>query len=282
MTDYKIGIIGLGYVGKAIKNCFISKYDLYTFDINKNCTEKNLDSLIKKSNIIFICLPTPMKKDGTCNTDIINGVLNEINNIIVDNDLNRDKTVVIKSTIIPGSSRKFSDKYEELNIVFNPEFLTEANGNDDFLNQKRIILGGEYFSEIKNLYSISFPDAEIIVLSYEESEMVKYFSNAFLATKVSFANEIFILCKKMNIDYDLVVKAAIKDDRIGNSHLSVPGPDGKYGFGGSCLPKDLLALISFFNSNNVDSVLLNSVWKRNSKIDRKEKDWELLKGRAVE
>ena len=282
MTDYKIGIIGLGYVGKAIENCFLSKYDLYTFDINKNCTEKNLDSLIIESNIIFICLPTPMKKDGTCNTDIINGVLNEINNIIVDNDLDRDKTVVIKSTIIPGSSRNFSDKYEELNIVFNPEFLTEANGNDDFLNQKRIILGGEYFSEIKNLYSISFPDAEIIVLSYEESEMVKYFSNAFLATKVSFANEIFILCKKMNIDYDLVVKAAIKDDRIGNSHLSVPGPDGKYGFGGSCLPKDLLALISFFNSNDVDSVLLNSVWKRNSKIDRKEKDWELLKGRAVE
>ena len=95
-------------------------------------------------------------------------------------------------------------------------------------------------------------------------------------------NELFSLCKKMNIDYETVVRTVMKDNRIGKSHFEVPGPDGNYGFGGSCFPKDLSALISVFKNNNVESVVLNSVWNRNNTIDRKEKDWENLKGRAIE
>ena len=110
--------------------------------------------------------------------------------------------------------------------------------------------------------------------------MIKYFTNTFLATKVSFANEIYSLCKKMNISYDLVVKNVLLDKRIGNSHFNVPGPDGKIGFGGSCLPKDLKAMINLFKSQKVNSEILESVWNKNLKV-RKENDWEKLKGRAV-
>ena len=273
---YNIGIVGLGYVGKAIHNVFSVNHNVFTNDIIQECTDNSLESLSVKSDIIFLCVPTPMKKDGSCSSDIVDDILKNLNN------LNNTKEIVIKSTIPPGTCDFFQKKYSNLNIVFNPEFLTEANFTDDFLKQNRIILGGENISKVKNLYKKDFPNTEIIHLSYKESEMVKYFSNAFLATKVSFANELFSLCKKMNINYETVVRTVIKDNRIGKSHFEVPGPDGNYGFGGSCFPKDLSALISVFKDNNVESVVLNSVWNRNNTIDRKEKDWENLKGRAIE
>ncbi len=273
---YNIGIIGLGYVGQAIFNTFSINHNVFTYDIQKKCTEKGLESVFTKSDIIFLCLPTPMKKDGSCSIDIISSVLNDLNNF------KNKKDIVIKSTIPPGTCDFLQEEYDFLNIIFNPEFLTEANFTDDFLKQNRIILGGNNVSQVKNLYENDFPDTEIIHLPYKESEMVKYFSNVFLATKVSFANELFSLCKAMNIDYNTVLSAVIKDDRIGKSHFEVPGPDGKYGFGGSCFPKDLSALISVFEDNNIESIILNSVWDRNITIDRKEKDWENLKGRAIE
>ena len=277
-----IGIIGLGYVGSAIENFFSSKYNLFTYDLHNNCSEKNISALAEKSEIIFLCLPTPIQKDGSCSLKILSRVLEDLEDAIKANNLERDKTIIIKSTIIPGSSRNFSNRYKSMNIVFNPEFLTELNSYEDFLNQKRIILGGENTALAENLYAQSFKDAEILILSYEEAEMVKYFANTFLATKVAFANEMFTLCKKMNINYNTVVSAVVKDERIGRSHFSVPGPDGKYGFGGSCFPKDLSALIFYFNTNKIESIILNSVWERNANIDRKEKDWNQLKGRAVE
>ena len=112
------------------------------------------------------------------------------------------------------------------------------------------------------------------------AEMVKYFANTFLATKVSFANEMKIICEKLEIDYDKVVEYAIYDNRLGKSHWAVPGPDGKPGFGGSCFPKDINALINKAKELGVETDVLNSVWKTNLKV-RPERDWEQLKGRAI-
>ena len=110
--------------------------------------------------------------------------------------------------------------------------------------------------------------------------MIKYFTNSFLATKVSFANEMYDLCKKLGLDYDKVVEYSTLDDRLGNSHFSVPGPDGDLGFGGHCFPKDLSAIIKLTEQVGTVNYILKSVKKTNDRV-RKNRDWEKMKGRAV-
>ena len=110
--------------------------------------------------------------------------------------------------------------------------------------------------------------------------MVKYFTNCFLATKVSFSNEIRQICEKIDVDYDKVVEYGLYDERLGKTHFSSPGPDLKFGFGGSCFPKDINALISFAKTLDIDPAVLESAWKKNLQV-RPEKDWEKLLGRAV-
>ena len=110
--------------------------------------------------------------------------------------------------------------------------------------------------------------------------MIKYFTNCFLATKVSFANEIYGICQKLELDYDKVIEYSLGDKRIGNSHLNVPGPDGDFGFGGHCFPKDLSAIIKLSEDLGSTNNLLKSVKKTNDKV-RKNRDWEQMKGRAI-
>ena len=167
-------------------------------------------------------------------------------------------------------------------MVFNPEFLTEANAVEDFNNQNRIILGGPRpaTTKLRRLYSKVFPKAHIIKTDSTHAEMVKYLTNSFLATKVSFANEIYQVCQKLNIDYDKVVEYATLDDRLGKSHWNVPGPDGDFGFGGHCLPKDLSALIYLAMKFDTETNVLNAVEETNDVV-RKNRDWEDMKGRAV-
>ena len=110
--------------------------------------------------------------------------------------------------------------------------------------------------------------------------MVKYMTNTYLATKVSFANEIYQICEKLNIDYDKVVEYSTLDERLGYSHWSVPGPDEDFGFGGHCFPKDLQALISVADELDLDVDVLRSTQHTNDKV-RKDRDWERMKGRAV-
>tara|TARA_Y100001936_G_C16049651_1_gene656982 strand:+ start:291 stop:1136 length:846 start_codon:yes stop_codon:yes gene_type:complete len=273
-----IGIIGMGYVGSALKAGFSSQYSIETYDLNSALSScQSVDELVSKSKIIFLCLPTPMKKSGACDLSIIEGVLNHLNQII---NKDSDKIIVIKSTIVPGSTDRFNNEFDNLNIIFNPEFLTEANFIEDFKNQKRIILGGSknFTVQLKEIYTKIFPKAKIIETQSKQAEMVKYFANTFLATKVSFANEMKIICDKFGIDYNEIVEYAIYDDRLGNSHWSVPGPDGKLGFGGSCFPKDINALISVCSDLDLD--VLKAVWGANLKV-RPERDWEELKGRAI-
>ena len=230
-----VGVVGLGYVGSACKSLFKDYFNLNTFDINKNCNCSNIQDLTKKSDIIFICLPTPMRKDSSCDLSIIESVLEQIN------DEGQQKYVVIKSTVEVGTTDRFSKKYNNLVFIFNPEFLTEANFIEDFKNQDRIIIGSHH-KEAKNylteLYRTIYPKTS-------------------------------------------GVKIETLDRRLGYSHWAVPGPDGKFGFGGSCFPKDINSLINTFKEKNIDSYILNASWQRNIIKDRPEKDWESLKGRAV-
>jgi UDPglucose 6-dehydrogenase len=182
----------------------------------------------------------------------------------------------------PGTTKSFNEKYDKINAVFNPEFLTEANYIDDFKNQNRIIIGcdSDDFIKIKGLYEKVFKGVPIIITSSTTAEMVKYTANCFLATKVSFANEIKQICEKIQVDYDEVIKCATYDDRLGTSHWKVPGPDGRLGFGGSCFPKDINALIYFTENLDINLNVVKAAWETNLRV-RPERDWEDLKGRAV-
>ena len=270
-----IGIIGQGFVGNAIFQKFKSFFKVYTYDLKKELSNSSFDELVQKCKIIFICLPTPMNKDGSCDSSLVKDVLSSLNKAT--------KTIVInKSTVPPGTTENFNKEFKNLQILFNPEFLTERNSIADFNNQNRIILGGPRpaSTEAKQIYSKVFPNAHIIKTGSKHAEMIKYFTNSFLATKVSFANEMHELCKILNLDYDKVVEYATLDIRLGKSHWAVPGPDGDFGFGGHCFPKDLSAIIKMTNDLKTTNNVLKSVKKTNDKV-RKNRDWEKMKGRAI-
>ena len=274
-----IGIIGQGFVGNAVYQKFKKYYDVHTYDLDESKSNDSKENVIHQQ-YLFLCLPTPMNADGSCNVDIIEKELEHID-LIADNQ-ETVKTIIIKSTVPPGTTEKWNEKYESLDIIFNPEFLTEANAVSDYENQDRIILGGvrPATTELKTIFSKVFPKAHIIKTDSTHAEMVKYLTNTFLATKVSFANEIYQLCQVVGTDYDKVIEYATLDDRLGKSHWNVPGHDGDFGFGGHCFPKDLSALLHLSNKFGTINNVLQSTKDTNDEI-RKNRDWEQMKGRAV-
>ena len=270
----KIGIIGQGYVGTALKEGFQDFYQVETYDkydIGKS-THSKISDIVEETKVIFVCVPTPMRKDGTCYTGIVEEVIREINQSA------NGQIVVIKSTVPPGTTDRLNEEYVHTTTIFNPEFLTEANFIQDFKNQNRIILGGDRkgTNKVRQLYSRIFPKATIVKTGAKHAEMVKYLTNTFLATKVSFANEMYNICQQLDLDYDKVVEYATYDERLGKSHWAVPGPDGDLGYGGHCLPKDLSAIINEFETLG----LLEAVENVNDQV-REDRDWEHMVGRAV-
>jgi UDPglucose 6-dehydrogenase len=216
-----------------------------------------------------------MNSDGSCNTDIVEGVIKQIE------EIGETKGIVVKSTIPPTTTEKWNEKYKT-NIVFNPEFLTERNAVSDYQNQTRIILGGPRptTTELKQVFSKVFPKADIIKTNSTYAEMVKYVTNTFLSVKVSFANEIYQLCDKIGADYDKVIEYATMDERLGKSHWNVPGHDGDFGFGGHCFPKDLAALLHMTKELGTIDNVLSATQRTNDEV-RGNRDWEKMKGRAV-
>ena len=279
----KIGIIGQGFVGSAVKEGMKDFFEVYTYDKDpkKESTARNIFSVVEHTELTFLCVPTPMKKSGECDLRILETALTEISECA--KALNKKNyIVVIKSTIPPGTTEKLNNIYVNLYIVFNPEFLTEANAVNDYKNQNRIIIGGERPSstKVKQVFAKAFPKVPIIKTSSTIAEMIKYVTNTFLATKVSFANEMYQICQGLAIDYDKVIEYARYDERLGNSHWSVPGPDGDFGFGGHCFPKDIAALQYVAKQMNVNSTVLNAAIEKNNQV-RTDLDWTKQVGRAV-
>ena len=274
----KIGIIGQGFVGTAVREGMKSHYEMLCYDKDSSkYSNSNLEEIANSTDISFMCLPTPMRKDGSCDTRIIESALQDLENI-----LKKDFIIILKSTVIPGTTDRLNKLFKKIKIVFNPEFLTEAASIEDYKNQTRIIIGGDRpeSTTIKRIFEKAFPSIPIIKTSPLIAETIKYVTNCFLATKVSFANEIYQICKALDIDYDKVIEYSKYDNRLGNSHWSVPGPDGDFGFGGHCFPKDIEALRYLAKELSVDSILLDAVIDKNLSV-RKDKDWEKQIGRAV-
>ena len=275
---FKIGIIGQGFVGSAIREGLKSYYPCYTYDLDPDKCSNTHSEVVNNSDIIFVCVPTPMRKSGECDTRILEKAVSSIEDEVFDN---RKPILVLKSTIPPGTTDRIS-KLTRLDVCFSPEFLTEANSFDDFKNQTRIIIGGPRpaTGTLKQMFRKAFPRIPIVKTGTKIAEMVKYFTNCFLASKVTFANEMYEICEKNNIDFDKVSEYALHDDRIGKTHLMVPGPDGDRGFGGHCFPKDLSAMISYAKKSDVYPNFLLAVEESN-RLYRTVRDWESMKGRAV-
>ncbi len=291
-----IGIIGQGFVGSAIREGLKNFYDIKAYDLDSNkcwnlVDTSSVDEVVWHSDIIFVCVPTPMRADGSCDTRILRSAIDNayeslknqspspVHSDFLNSQIHK-KTFVIKSTVPPGTTEDISKDYPRINLCFSPEFLTEANSFDDFKNQSRIIIGGDGARNVKQMFRKVFPRIPIVITKSSTAEMVKYFTNCFLATKVTFANQMYDICEASDIDYDKVCEYALHDTRIGKSHLAVPGPDGDRGFGGHCFPKDLSAMINFATKNNAGSALLQAVEFFNNDI-RTDRDWEKMKGRAV-
>ena len=278
----RIGIIGRGFVGSAVEFGFSAQTGcnsiVKVYDKDPKLSLNSLEDTVNKSEFIFVSVPTPSNSDGSINLDIINDVLTSINNVNNTNNL-----ILIRSTIVPGTTQKFQDKFPKLNFVFNPEFLTERSAKYDFINQSRFILGGEktHTEKVASLFRWRFGESvPIIQTNFETAELIKYMNNCFFATKVSFLNDMKLMSNKIGANWDTAIEGFVRDGRIGHSHLSVPGPDGKLGFGGSCFPKDIQAIIAFASNLNIELHTLKGAWETNLSV-RPEKDWKKLKGRSV-
>ena len=279
----KIGVVGNGYVGGSVAHGFspasTGTCEVKVYDKMPERSVNTLEETVNDSDFIFVSVPTPMNKNGSISLKFINQVFKDINGV----NRRSDNIVILKSTVVPGTTEKLQKKFPSLNIVFNPEFLTERSARLDFINQTRIILGGDelHTSKVAKLFEDRFKYCHIIKTDYKTSEMIKYFCNVFFSVKVSFANEMKLICEKIGADWDTALEGFVADGRVGDSHLNVPGPDGKNGFGGSCFPKDINAFMSFAKDIGVSTNTINGAWKTNLDV-RPEQDWNELKGRAIE
>jgi len=244
--SYTVGIIGKGFVGGAMYENFKNVFNTLVWDTDETKrTVATFREFVETSDIIFVCVPTPMRVSGECDVSIVSSVIDDVAQI------DRRKYVVIKSTVTPGTTSRLASDLN-MTIGFNPEFLTEANAHNDFRTQSLIVIGAddpglatvmtqlyyEFNSAVDNV-------AHVIQRTTKEAELFKYLANSFLATKVIFANEFKILCDKVDVDYGRIAELAVLDKRLGHTHWRVPGPDGQYGFGGSCFPKDTSALLAY-------------------------------------
>lgn len=269
---YNVGIIGNGFVGEAQAFAFSPTSFVKIYDIDKNKSTHSLDE-VNKCDFIFVCVPTPMYENGSQDTSYIQKVF--------------DKAVVgpvyiIKSTILPGTTKNLAKKNKKLKIVFSPEFLTERNAKLDMMTQSRVIIGGDPIltRKVRRLFEIRFMNKNIIETDSDTAELIKYMNNTFFATKVSIMNEFKLLSDKIGANWQDAIFGFASDGRVGDSHLHVPGHDGKFGYGGTCFPKDVNAIISLAKKLNVELNTIEGGWKTNLKL-RPEKDWEKNVGRSI-
>jgi len=269
-----LGIVGWGIVGQATGKGFGKAHNIMWNDPYKKGST-SIEEIISKADFIFVCIPTPMKADYS-RIDL--SIMNKVIGGIAKKISGKNTPLIIKSTVVPGTTDKYAKKYPKVKFAMNPEFLTEVNAPWDFLHPDRIVIGA-YDEDVANRIARLHRDVlgykvKIFTTDPTIAEMVKYMSNTFMATKVIFGNEFCELAKKLDINYDDVVKMVGADKRILPSFL---GKTPFVGFGLKCFPKDTVALLGLARKLKVDLSVLEAAWKKNLKI-RKVRDWEDIDG----
>lgn len=259
----KLGIIGKGFVGSAVANGFDK--DVKQLIVDPKYTDHTIKDLVEFSPpICFICVPTPIAEDGSCDTSIAKEVLSDLHK-------RQYKGVcVIKSTIIPDYLHEFKREFD-LKIVYNPEFLTEANADEDFKNPPFQVFGGKWRDcEVVEKAYLRHSSVRIVPtfkVDLTTASLLKYTINSWLATKVVFFNELWKLHQSGSsaVSWDQFTDMLSRDERIGKSHMQVPGPDGEFGFGGHCFPKDTEAFLNYAQSKNIKMSVLKKATETNTK-----------------
>lgn len=257
----KIGIIGFGFVGSAVGWAY-RNIDLVIRDPRLQ-DSASLDKFVDR-DAIFICVPSPSTEDGHCDTSILEQVLKELLFVTIQNP----KVVLIsKSTAPPGVYKRLQQEYP--NLIYAPEFLTQANANVDYANANYCVIGGNYDYAVRAreilIAGRKLTHDKHIIVPIETASLYKYMMNSYLATKVTFMNDFKKIADAEGVDIKDLAYLALRDDRIGSTHMEVPGPDGHYGWGGACFPKDVAAIIMEGLDLGVDLELLGRVEDINNK-----------------
>jgi UDPglucose 6-dehydrogenase len=279
-----IGIIGKGFVGSAVEFGFSAQtgansFNVKVYDKDTSKSTHTLQETVNQSNVIFLSVPTPSNEDGSINLSILEAVLEDIYSV----NERTDNIILIRSTVVPGTTSRLQAKYPSMNLVFNPEFLTERSAKFDFINQARVVLGGDTRNTnvVAEMYKKRFGHTQCVIeTTFETAELIKYMNNCYFAMKVSFLNEMKLISDAVGAEWEDAKEGFVRDGRVGHSHMNVPGPDGKLGFGGSCFPKDIQAMIAFASTLGIEANTLKGAWETNLLV-RPEQDWKELKGRAV-
>lgn len=272
---FNVGVIGCGFLGSSIVAGFSNYANIKVYDKFKDFD--SFESTVNHADILFFCLPTPFFIDDNGKQDltILEDSVKTINDFIPDGV---SKVAVIKSTVLPGTNRKFQEKYTKLKFVSNPEFLSAASARSDFICASRNILGGpeDAVNVVDELYKHRFGNSlQTFKTNWESAELTKYACNNFFSVKLSFFNYIYTICQNLGLNYDEVRDMIVSDGRIGRSHDKVPGENGIRGWGNYCFPKDIQAFINFSKEIGIDPKLLSATWEQNLE-DRPNKDWEKL------
>ncbi len=252
----KIGIVGIGFVGDAVRTCFSEKgFSVVCVDVDHSKSTGTYQDLLD-CEAVFVCVPSPSKSNGDCDTSILNSVLYLLKDF---------KNVIISKTTAPP---KFYERIQTVypNLVHVPEFLTASNALRDFSQKEELIVGGSvlaYQREAERILKIVQPIKHTVFCSIGEAALAKYIINSFLATKVVYMNEMSKLADAHGYDWNRISHLIETDSRIGKSHMRVPGPDGQFGFGGMCFPKDTSALVKYAGKLNVHLSVLKSAIKKN-------------------
>jgi nucleotide sugar dehydrogenase len=257
MNYEKIGIIGHGYVGEAVAQAVVPPLESAIIDPTKGFTT-TYNEIKKDCTAVFICVPSPQGADGSCDTSILEDVLGNLQDY--------NGTIISKVTAPPKFYEEQSKRFP--NLVYIPEFLRANSHITDFANSKWLIVGGTvgaYQRDAIRICKMLQTDLMHIELcGIGEAAFVKYSINSFLALKVVFMNELFQLTEAHDYNWVKLRHLITMDERVGNSHMQIPGPDGHYGFGGGCFPKDTNALLKYAESLGVNLNTLDSAVKKNT------------------
>lgn len=260
----RIGIIGFGYVGGAIAWAHRDQ-DIIIRD-PKLKASADLDKFVD-CDAVFVCVPSPCVdstlENGKCDTSILEQTLKELLFVLI----NKQIPIICKTTAPPSVYARLQKEYP--NIVHCPEFLTAANNLTDYMNTEYFVLGGQYdwcvrAREIIHL-GVSVTHDRFIITDIKTAALYKYMMNSYLATKVTFMNDFKLLADAEGIDWNDVKTLITYEDRIGKSHMDVPGPDGQFGWGGACFPKDIAAIIEESIELGLDFELMQRVESINKK-----------------
>ena len=245
-------IAGYGFVGKAHELLFKNRRrEIIIYD-----PPKGMEADLQNTSAVVVCVPTPEAEDGTCDMSAVYDVVSKIH---------ETTPVLIKSTISLQGWQELKTRFPNHRLCFSPEFLRAANFMNDVKDLDSVILSGdtEYW---RDQYAYNWPDIKIYVVDPEEAIAIKYFRNAFLATKVSFFNEIYDFCKAYGINFDQVQRGVTADNRIGESHSYVWPEQGTRGWGGYCFPKDTSAILKMAEEKNLNLNTLRAAVEYNKKI----------------